>query len=90
MKSINTAMQALTELGRTGWKKSAPDNTSVWRSRNAEANALVSTSKENLAILRDMDDAGVVEIERAALSVVGKLASLDMVRILILFGSLLP
>ncbi|KAJ2921923.1 hypothetical protein H1R20_g15170, partial [Candolleomyces eurysporus] len=78
MKSINTVMQALTELGRTGWKKSATDNTSVWRSRNAEANALVSTSRENLAILRDMDDAGVVEIERAALSVVAKLAALDM------------
>ena len=79
MRAVNTAMQSLTALAQTGWKKSKTESTSTWRSRNAEANTLAATSRDHLATLRGLDGA-TVEIERAALSIVGKLVSVDMVR----------
>ncbi|KAF5330235.1 hypothetical protein D9611_010620 [Ephemerocybe angulata] len=78
MRAVNAAMQGMSALAQTGWKKSSSDNTtSVWRSRNAEANHLAAASREHLAVLRGIDGA-TVEIERAALSVVGKLVAMDM------------
>ncbi|KAF6764468.1 cysteine peptidase C50 [Ephemerocybe angulata] len=77
MRAVNAAMQGMSALAQTGWRKSSVDTTGVWRSRNAEANHLAATSREHLATLRGIDGA-TVEIERAALSVVGKLVAMDM------------
>ena len=75
MRSVNSASQELSNIVRSGWKKSIP-NLSKTTLSNAESFAL--TAEENLCALRriclqDMDT------ERAAVSVLGKLVTLDMV-----------
>lgn len=79
MRAVNAAMQALTALAQAGWKKGAAESSSTWRARNAEANTLAGGSREHLGTLRSLDGA-TVEIERAALSILGKLVVLEMVR----------
>ena len=75
MQSVNLASQELSTVVRSGWKKS-PSNFSKTTLSNAESSA--STAEENFCVLRriclhDMD------VERAAVSVLGKLVTLDMV-----------
>ena len=75
MRSVNSASQELSNVVRSGWKKSL-SNFSKTTLSNAESSAL--TAEENLCVLRriclqDMD------VERAAVSVLGKLVTLDMV-----------
>ena len=75
MRSVNSASQELSKVVRSGWKKSL-SNFSTTTLSNAESSAL--TAEENLCVLRriclqDMD------VERAAVSVLGKLVTLDMV-----------
>ena len=75
MRSVNSASQELSNVVRSGWKKSL-SNFSKTTLSNAESSAL--TAEENLYVLRriclqDMD------VERAAVSVLGKLVTLDMV-----------
>jgi len=79
MRALNSAMQSLGDLARAGWKKSAQESSPTWRTRHAEANTLASTSRENLKLLRGTDSP-TMDVERAALSVAGKLVALDMVR----------
>ena len=75
MRSVNSASQELSNVVRSGWKKFL-SNFSTTTLSNAESSAL--TAEENLCVLRriclqDMD------VERAAVSVLGKLVTLDMV-----------
>jgi len=75
MRFVNSASQELSNVVRSGWKKSVPNLSKITLS-NAEPFAL--TAEENLCTLhrlclRDMD------VERAAESVLGKLVTLDMV-----------
>ena len=75
MRSVNSASQELSKVVRSGWNKSL-SNFSTTTLSNAESSAL--TAEENLCVLRricpqDMD------VERAAVSVLGKLVTLDMV-----------
>ncbi|TFK18247.1 hypothetical protein FA15DRAFT_760707 [Coprinopsis marcescibilis] len=77
MRALNAAMQSLSDLMRAGWKKSTTDTSTAWRSKNAEANSIVSRCSEQLSVLRRLDS-GNIDVERAALAIVGKLLSLDM------------
>ena len=75
MRSVNSASEELSNVVRSGWKKS-PSNFSKTTLSNAESAALMAEG--NLCVLRriclqDMD------VERAAVSVLGKLVTLDMV-----------
>ena len=75
MQSVNLASQELSNIVRSGWKKSL-SNFSKTTLSNAKSSALMA--EENLCVLRriclqDMD------MERAAVSILGKLVTLDMV-----------
>ena len=75
MRSVNSASQELSNVVRSDWKKSL-SNFSKTTLSNAESSAL--TAEENLCVfcrisLQDMD------VERAVVSVLGKLVTLDMV-----------
>ncbi|PFH48873.1 hypothetical protein AMATHDRAFT_148907 [Amanita thiersii Skay4041] len=75
MKGVNTASQALSVLVQSGWKKSAESS----KSSSSFTSVLESaeTVSKHLRILRSLspDD---INVERAAISVLGKLVSLEM------------
>ena len=79
MRAVNTASQGLTVVMKSGWK--AP---SVEPSRKTSTTALHETfdlatsARSALGDLRVISP-GDVDVERAAISVAGKLLSLDMV-----------
>ena len=75
MRSVNLASQEFSKVVHSGWKKSL-SNFSTTMLSNTESSAL--TAEENLCVLpriclQDMD------VERPAVSVLGKLVTLDMV-----------
>ena len=75
MRSVNSVSQELSNTVCSGWKKSL-SNFSKTTLSNAESSALMA--EENLCVLhriclQDMD------VERVAVSVLGKLVTLDMV-----------
>ena len=79
MRAVNAASQGLTSVMKTGWKApraepSAPKSTAA----RHEAFGLAASARTALADLRVLSP-GDVDVERAAISVAGKLLSLDMV-----------
>ena len=78
MRAVNTASQSLTAVVQSGWKKSTSDGTS--RTTLATVNSSSSSAAKHLAILRGLSP-GDVDVERAAMSTLGKLVTLDMVRV---------
>ena len=79
MRNVNSVLQILSSAIKSGWKASTarrgvmPSSTSIASS--------VSSALESIAVLRKMSP-GVLDVERAALSIAGKLLALEMVRIL--------
>lgn len=78
MRAVNTASQSLTAVVQSGWKRSTSDGTS--KTTLATVNASSSSAVRHLAILRELSP-GDVDVERAAMSTLGKLVTLDMVRV---------
>lgn len=77
MRAVNTASQALSGVVQSGWKRSSGGSSS-----KATLNTVVSSASEaakHLGILRRISP-GDIDVERAALSVLGKLIILEMVR----------
>ncbi|KAH6918185.1 cysteine peptidase C50 [Coprinopsis sp. MPI-PUGE-AT-0042] len=79
MRGINTCLQSLSNLVKAGWKQSAISSDSTWKARQLEAKTLAKKCNDLLSALRRLGvDGDRVDVERAALSVVGKLVALDM------------
>ncbi|PPQ82925.1 hypothetical protein CVT24_008809, partial [Panaeolus cyanescens] len=74
MRAVNASSQTLSGVVQSGWKKSA---SQAAKSTLSTVNTAVSTCTKHLAILRKLspDD---LDVERAALSVLGKLVALEM------------
>ncbi|KAF8878729.1 peptidase family C50-domain-containing protein [Infundibulicybe gibba] len=75
MRSVNSASQALSVIIQSGWKMSSEASLSSKACVNARASARAAA--KHLAVLRGMDSADL-DVERAAMSVLGKLLALDM------------
>lgn len=76
MKNVNTVLQSLTSAIQSDWKattaRSGSSFTSVGLSK------LATTARTSLVTLRKLNP-GALDVERAALSAVGKLVTLEMV-----------
>jgi separase len=77
MRSMNSVSQTLTGIIQSGWRKSSSDSAS--RATLVNANSSASAAAKHLAILRRLCP-NDVDVERAAVSVLGKLVTLEMVR----------
>ena len=79
MRAVNAASQGLTSVMKTGWKapRAEPSAQKSTAARH-EAFGLAASARMALADLRVLSP-GDVDVERAAISVAGKLLSLDMV-----------
>lgn len=72
MKAVNSASQALSTVVQSGWKKSSG------KASPPSVATSVAAAVKNLSVLRQIcpDD---VDIERAAMSLLGKLVALELV-----------
>ncbi len=79
MRAVNAASQGLTAVMKSGWKapRAQPSATKSTATTH-EAFDLVASARTALGDLRVLSP-GDVDVERAAISVAGKLLSLDMV-----------
>jgi separase len=78
MRAVNAASQALSALVQSGWKRSAETTLVKKGSRPSAIDASESASK-HLAVLRSLSPSDI-NVERVAISVLGKLVTLEMVR----------
>jgi hypothetical protein len=79
MQSVNSASQSLSALVQSGWKKHSelpPKKSSTLASANASA----TSASKYLLTLREISPEDL-DVERAASSIVGKLITLEMVRV---------
>ncbi|KAF8212071.1 peptidase family C50-domain-containing protein [Mycena galopus ATCC 62051] len=77
MRTVNSASQELSNIVKSGWRKSS-DVPPLKKSPGfGDATASATLVAEHLALLRDMSP-GDLDIERAAGSVLGKLIVLEM------------
>ena len=77
MRAVNKASQTLSGVAESGWKQSSGGSSS-----KATLNTVVSSASEitkHLGTLRRISP-GDIDVERAALSSLGKLIVLEMVR----------
>ena len=80
MRTANGASQGLSTVMKTGWKAPSDDPTVKKPAASThEAFGLATSARTALEDLRAISP-GDVDVERAAIAVVGKLLSLDMVR----------
>ena len=77
MRAVNAASKSLFEIVESGWKHT-PE--SARGTRFSTANTHAAAAATHLSILRKLCP-NDIDIERAALSVLGKLSSLEMVRL---------
>ncbi|KAF5368828.1 hypothetical protein D9758_003030 [Tetrapyrgos nigripes] len=77
MRLVNSASQRLSAIIQTGWKKSQEKSTSRKSSTLIETDEAASTAAKNLATLRELNP-GDLDIERAGMSILSKLVSLEM------------
>ncbi|GLB42455.1 putative peptidase family C50 [Lyophyllum shimeji] len=73
MRAVNAASQALSAAMQSGWKKSSGKQSS----ESASAAASSAAAAKHLALLRQASS-GSLDVERAAMSVLGKLVALEM------------
>ncbi|KAG5644204.1 hypothetical protein DXG03_008867 [Asterophora parasitica] len=73
MRAVNSASQALSTAVQSGWKQSIGKPTST----KASVTASSAAATKHLAALRELS-AGDIDVERAAMSVLGKLVALEM------------
>ena len=78
MRAVNAASQTLSALAQSGWRRSAETKLVKKGSMSSAVDASESASK-HLAVLRSLSPSDI-NVERAAISVLGKLVTLDMVR----------
>lgn len=76
MRTVNTASQKLSVLMQTGWTVAKDNGGSKQRQ---EAGACAKNIKKNLNALRKAVTSSPLDLERAALSAVGKLLALQLV-----------
>ena len=89
MRTVNGASQGLSTVMKAGWKAPSEDPTVKKSAANThEAFGLATSARAALEDLRAISP-GDVDTERAAITVAGKLLSLDMVRANSLLGSVL-
>ena len=80
MRTVNGASQGLSTVMKTGWKAPGEDLAVKKSAANThEAFGLATSARAALGDLRAISP-GDVDVERAAITVAGKLLSLDMVR----------
>ena len=80
MRTVNGASQGLSTVMKTGWKAPSEDSTVKKSAANThEAFGLATSARAALEDLRAISPEDV-DTERAAITVAGKLLSLDMVR----------
>jgi separase len=77
MRSVNTASQNLSAVVQSGWKLKT-GSTGKMATTSRSVNTSVASISKSLRDLRDISPGGV-DVERAAVSVVGKLIALEMV-----------
>ena len=79
MRAVNAASQGLTSVMKSGWKAPrAEPSAKKSTAATHEAFDLATSARTTLGDLRVLSP-GDVDVERAAISVAGKLLSLDMV-----------
>ena len=85
MRAVNAASQGLTSVMKSGWKAPrAEPSAKKSTATTHEAFDLAASARTTLGDLRVLSP-GDVDVERAAISVAGKLLSLDMVSRLFVF-----
>ncbi|KAJ7273284.1 cysteine peptidase C50 [Mycena rebaudengoi] len=77
MRAVNAASQALSEVVKSGWRRSADALPSKRSPAFVSASASAALVAKHLALLRGMSPHDL-DIERAAGSVLGKLVALEM------------
>lgn len=77
MRTINTASQKLSALMQTGWTANKDSGVSKQRQ---EAATCARNIRKNLDTLRKAGASSPLDLERAALSAVGKLLAIQLVR----------
>ncbi|KAJ6630611.1 peptidase family C50-domain-containing protein [Mycena sp. CBHHK59/15] len=77
MRAVNSASQALTDMAKSGWRKSSDVPPPKRSAAFVSASASAALAAKHLALLRDMSPRDL-DIERAAGSVLGKLVTLEM------------
>jgi len=77
MRAVNTASQALLNVVQSGWKKSSSSGGSS-KVPLETVNSAAADAAKHLGILRRISP-GDIDVERAAVSVLGKLMTLEMV-----------
>ncbi|KAF9456116.1 peptidase family C50-domain-containing protein [Collybia nuda] len=75
MRSVNSASQELSAIIKSGWKRSS--NTAALKQNLRDVTRLTALANEGLAELRRISPRDV-DVERAAVSVLGKLVALEM------------
>ena len=79
MRTVNAASQGLTAVMKSGWKAPSVEPSKKKSSATRhEAFGLAASARSALGDLRVVSP-GDIDVERAAISVAGKLLSLDMV-----------
>lgn len=76
MKNVNTVLQSLSSAIQSDWKATTARSGSSFTS--AGLSKLATTARTSLGALRKLTP-GALDVERAALSTVGKLVTLEMV-----------
>ncbi|KAK0203498.1 cysteine peptidase C50 [Desarmillaria ectypa] len=72
MRAVNSASQSLASIVASGWKRSTSDSPR----KLTEAKSAATSAVTHIASLRELCPG--VDVERAAMSVLGKLVALDM------------
>jgi separase len=79
MRAVNAASQGLAAVMKSGWKApSVEPSMKKSTTTRHEAFGLATSARRALEDLRVISSGGI-DVERAAISVAGKLLSLDMV-----------
>ncbi|THV00746.1 hypothetical protein K435DRAFT_963900 [Dendrothele bispora CBS 962.96] len=76
MRMVNSASQRLSTIIQTGWKKSQ-EKSSKKSPTLTDAEESFNATAKNLSILRELNS-GDLDIERAGISILGKLVTLEM------------
>jgi len=78
MRAVNTASQSLSNVVQSGWKKSKSSSGGSSKVPLETVNSAAADAAKHLGILRRISP-GDIDVERAAVSVLGKLMALEMV-----------
>lgn len=79
MRAVNSASQTLSTVVQSGWRKSSKMPLPKASPTLTKVNASSLSAMKNLSILREISP-GDLDVERAAMSILGKLVTLEMVR----------